>query len=963
MISHYKIVEKLGEGGMGVVYKAVDTKLKRTVALKFLPETAIGTVDDMRRFIQEARAAASLDHPNICTIYEIDESDGHTFIAMQLVEGTSLRDRIDKGPLNLERAVEIAIQIAEGLEVAHSKGIIHRDIKSANIMLDERGPAKIMDFGLAKLTDAPIEDAKGSTMGTVAYMSPEQSRGDELDERTDVWSLGVVIYEMIVGLRPFRGTYEQSVIYSICNENPEPVTALRTGVPMELERIIGKALSKSCKQRFKTMSDFVSDLRRLKADMESGEIKVVSGHHRLVEKLRTRLAPAIVFAAIVLVVSGYLLKFIQREAEGAQIPIAVADIVNETDDPGLDGLSGMLITSLEQSRLLSVLTRSSMFDVLKQMGKGDIVQIDEEVGRAICVEANINVLVVASIRKFDELYSIDLKVFDLNSSAHLFAAKEEGTGRASIPGMIDRLAERTRKGLNEKNASIAASNDKLADVTTANLEAYQSYFQGERYVDQIQFDEAKESFKSAIDLDSTFALAQYRLAYVNWWGHETADVQKAQLQRALTLVDRLPEKYRYLLRAQNEVGLGRYEDGIRILKDGEKLYPEDKEILYNIGDFSFHVKEYEDATQYLERVLEMDPTFERALNHLTMTLAATKEFDRALAVGRQYAELTRSPSAYRLLSSIYLASGDTDRALGAVNVGRAANPDDPYIDHQEAMVRCMREEYAAARSLLKSLVDDSEVAQIKYMSNASLVGCDLYMGKYREALDVAGVSIRLAIEAGDSIDAAILYQLRGMIYAWGWGDDKLAAVEFERADEIAGAIEGESNPERLKGYWANKAIYYSMRGAQDAAMEVARARLPKDPESVDRVRFFKHWREKNYTGMREAADAILEDTEKSDKTMVLYFLAEAQLEQGDTDDALKTLEKLQDAPHSSMSRSLFYPPSFLLSGRARELLGDTRGAIDSYERLLSFWNDADADLTILAEARVRVEALTPAATQ
>ncbi len=265
-ISHYKIVEKLGEGGMGAVYKAEDTKLERTVALKFLLPQTIGSEEERQRFIREARAAASLSHPNICTVYEIDEAGGHTFIAMEYVEGETLKDKIETGPLRLKEAVEIAAQIADGLQEAHHKGIIHRDVKPANVMVTSKGQAKIMDFGIAKSTDKTVLTKTGMTLGTVAYMSPEQIGGEGVDGRSDIWSAGAVLYEMITGLRPFRGGYEQAVLYAILNTDPEPVTALRTGVPMELERIVSKAMAKDKRDRYQHVEEMPVDLRAVEID-------------------------------------------------------------------------------------------------------------------------------------------------------------------------------------------------------------------------------------------------------------------------------------------------------------------------------------------------------------------------------------------------------------------------------------------------------------------------------------------------------------------------------------------------------------------------------------------------------------------------------------------------------------------------------------------------------------------------
>ena len=268
-ISHYRITAKLGEGGMGVVYRAEDTRLGRDVALKFLPPEWTRDPDAKTRFVHEARAAAALNHPNICTIYEVDEVDGQTFIAMDLVEGESLKDRIERGPLKMTDALSLGIQIAEGLAAAHAKEVVHRDIKPGNVMVTRDGRARIMDFGLAKVRGQTRLTKTGSTTGTAAYMSPEQSLAEDVDHRTDIWSFGVLLYEMVTGQRPFRGDYDQAVVHAILNTEPEPMTGLRTGVPMELERVATKAMAKRLDERYQHMDDVLADLRALKRSLES----------------------------------------------------------------------------------------------------------------------------------------------------------------------------------------------------------------------------------------------------------------------------------------------------------------------------------------------------------------------------------------------------------------------------------------------------------------------------------------------------------------------------------------------------------------------------------------------------------------------------------------------------------------------------------------------------------------------
>jgi serine/threonine protein kinase len=273
-ISHYKIIEKLGEGGMGVVYKAEDTKLKRTVTLKFIRTQAMEAAEEKTRFVREAQAAAALDHPNICTIYEIDEVKGKTFIAMAYIEGQNLNNKVKSAPLRLEEALDIGMQVAQGLQEAHEKGVFHRDIKSSNIMVTEKGQAKIMDFGIAKFAGGTEITRPATFMGTVTYMSPEQASAEPLDHRTDIWSLGVVLYEMLTGQTPFKGEHEQVILHSILNKRPQPITGLRSGIPLELEAIVNKCLEKDPTERYQTSTDLIADLKSLNRDMTTGKTDI-----------------------------------------------------------------------------------------------------------------------------------------------------------------------------------------------------------------------------------------------------------------------------------------------------------------------------------------------------------------------------------------------------------------------------------------------------------------------------------------------------------------------------------------------------------------------------------------------------------------------------------------------------------------------------------------------------------------
>ena len=299
-ISHYRITEKLGEGGMGVVYKAEDTKLERPVALKFLAAHAIEDPEHKARFVREAKAAARLDHPNICSVYEIDEAEGQTFLAMAYLEGHTVKDKIAERPLKLDEALDIAVQTAQGLQAAHEKDIVHRDIKSANLMVTPQDQVKIMDFGLAQLADRSKLTETTTILGTPSYMSPEQAVGDKTDRRTDLWSLGVVLYEMVTGRLPFKGERQEAILYGITNEEPEPVTAQRVGLPLEIEWIIGKALAKPRDERYQHAEDLLVDLRGLQKKLESGKSTILKAQAKHRQRLQRRAVLALLAASLAL---------------------------------------------------------------------------------------------------------------------------------------------------------------------------------------------------------------------------------------------------------------------------------------------------------------------------------------------------------------------------------------------------------------------------------------------------------------------------------------------------------------------------------------------------------------------------------------------------------------------------------------------------------------------------------------
>jgi len=398
-ISHYKILEKLGGGGMGIVYKAEDSKLDRFVALKFLPPELTRDEESKKRFIHEAKAASALEHTNICNIHEIDETDdGQLFIVMSCYGGETLKKKIEQGPLKIEEAINITIQTAKGLTKAHEKNITHRDIKPANIFITNDGIVKILDFGLAKVIGQTQLTQMGTTVGTVAYRSPEQTMGEKVDHRTDIWSLGIVLYEMITGRVPFKGDYEQAVTYSIINEEPEPLTGLRTGVPMELERIIFKALTKEPKDRYHHIEEMITDLRLIQKSLDDK----TRPHSKEYKKEKSFLNSPILWSSLAILLIIVVLLWIFFPSNSIAFSerdwILITDFDNRTGEQVFSGtINEALTIALQQSRYVNVFTKSRIYESLKRMEKEPSSQIDESLGKEICLREGIKAMMVRNI--------------------------------------------------------------------------------------------------------------------------------------------------------------------------------------------------------------------------------------------------------------------------------------------------------------------------------------------------------------------------------------------------------------------------------------------------------------------------------------------------------------------------------------------------------------------------------------
>jgi serine/threonine protein kinase/tetratricopeptide (TPR) repeat protein len=587
-ISHYNILEKIGEGGMGIVYKAEDTKLKRLVALKFLPPGLTRDPDAKERFLHEAQAAAALEHQHICNIYEIDESEGQMFIVMSCFEGQTLKEKIDAGPLKIDETLKIAIQAAEGLQAAHEKGIVHRDIKSANIMVTEKGQTKIMDFGLAKLKVQTKLTKEGTTMGTTAYMSPEQSRGADVDRRTDLWSLGVVLYEMTTGQMPFKGDYEQATIYAIMNEEPEPVTGLRTGVPPELERIIAKALAKDPGERYQHADDLVVDLKKLKKDSEPGITYTRKSTHINIGKKPPRryLVPLIILVVIIIGAAVLWWPGSPTEPGTSRTPlnrerVVVAVFENLTGDESLTRLGRMaadwIIQGMSQLKLVETVPASAVLEITPaKTGKEGPQSMDYLQALAEAVDAGT--VVSGSYYLSGDKLSFQANITDINDKKLLFSIKPVKGLKESPTAAIDTLKQ-------EIMGALAVYFDPDLEYQpgydTPPFPAYQEFIAG-LYVFGRNYTRAIAHFKRAVELDPDFhvAVRYIAISYGNQGEYARADTILRQLyEKRARIAD--PERhyveyYRAHLKGNNETAM-------QWLRKAEVFMGHSLELKYLIG--------------------------------------------------------------------------------------------------------------------------------------------------------------------------------------------------------------------------------------------------------------------------------------------------------------------------------------------------------------------------------------------
>ena len=930
----YTILAELGRGGMGEVYLAEDASLDRKVAIKLLPEEVYQDPTARGRFIREAQAAAALDHPYICSIHEVGETENRLFFAMEYVPGKTLRDRISEGPLPLKQALPIAEEIAEALQFAHEKGMIHRDIKPANIMLMEKGHAKVMDFGLAKqvmgaekeraLADLSVTlTDEGMAPGTPAYMSPEQLQGKTLDQRSDIFSFGIVLYEMLSGVHPFKKKTGLTTVSAILSEDPRPIAELIQSVPDPLQQFISKLLAKDPGQRYQSMKDVYADLRKMHADLAPAP--------KILQFLKpVRLALTAVVVVLAVIAAAWLAKvlFFKTPAKALAFQerdwILITDFDNQTGEQVFDGsLATALTVGIQQSQYVNVFPPSRIQETLRRMRRTDVKRVDETIGREIALREGIKGLLACGISKVGENYSLTARIVDPDKQTAVFSDSSRAKNKEEVLGSLDELARKVRRALGESLTKISEQRMTLFSATTSSLEALNYYTRSRAAAGDTEF----QLLKQALELDPDFALAHAEMGLKFYLVGNRVEGEK-HFQKALSLLDRLTTREKLWIQSVVEDWRGNREQGIQNYKAYLAQYPDDISAWYRLGYAYLVTEKSALGVEAFEKVIELDKANIGGYINLASCYNLLKNNEEALANYQKAFSLNPAEALGSYVNNEYgfllVRTGKIEEARKNFE-SMIAQPDNSKKARgyrSLGLLQMYQGQYSAAQDSLKEAVTLNKAFKYKLseLRDHLHLAINFRRKRQNEAFEKEMAAVNM-IQREIKIEPTFLLKI-GKIYARlnriREADRLLESIKSLIGDVLAASGVSRSNQ-------TDQASFYMLKG------EIALAQQQFE-EAINSFGMAA-----NLRGM------MLEDG-----------LALAYFKSGNLDKSIeKYLEFLKTDVLGYEGQDLWILAHYQL-GRLYELKGESAEAVKYYERFLDIWKEADPGFPEVEDAKKRL---------
>jgi eukaryotic-like serine/threonine-protein kinase len=987
----YQIIEELGKGGMGHVYKVYDREINAKIALKLIKPEVAADKNTIERFRNELRTARDISHKHICRMYDLGREGPLYYITMEYVPGEDLKAMIRmSGRLGIGTAVTVGRQLCEGLAEAHRRGIIHRDLKPSNIMIDREGQVRIMDFGIARSIRTKGLTGAGVIIGTPEYMSPEQVEGGEVDARSDLYSLGIILYECLVGRVPFEGDTPFSVGVKQKGEKPGDPRELNPDIPEDLGRLVLKCLEKDPDRRYRTAEELGAELEKIAKRIPTTERALPRRKPSTVRSvtltlgLKKAVVPAVLLAVAALAAAGwfFLLKKGAPPAPSHRHSVAVMTFENQTGDKSYDYLGkaipNLLITSLEQSRDLSVVTWERMRDLLKQMGRDEAGTIDADLGFELCRREGVGTIVLGSYVKAGEMFATDVKVLDVATKRLLKSAGSKGDGlRSILDRQIGELSREISNGVGLSDREFPASEVRIADRTTSSMEAYDFFLKGREAFEKFYYDEALKSLSRAVELDPEFAVAYLFLARAHGALNDPRN-QNLAFERAMVLSDRATEKERlYIQAAYAGVVEKDMDKRLRILRRLAEAYPKEKDAHYELATFFLNKGQFKEAVAEYDKALVLDPNYGYALNMIAYTYAELGDYGRAIANFERYAALF--PGEANPLDSMaetYFRMGDLDRAAAAYGKAIAVKPDFFPSYGGLSYISALREDYPESLRWMDQFIARAPSLGMKGTGHFYRSFIFYWTGGYKRALAELKTLADMAESAGFAEGRAGIDFLMGWISA-DRGEFELGRKFLKSWFDSSAKAMGPSSPD-ARAYYL---FFLGMIDLKSGRLEAARASLaeveslvPKiQSRSREQLSYFREDLKGEILLAGAAVDKAVTVLEKmppvgkppSMQSLLPFYcapflkdaLARAYEEKGETDRAIAEYERLISFDPGKDDRTLINPRYHYRLARLYERKGLAAKALEQYRRFLALWKDADPDLPECVDAKKRLAAL------